>query len=283
MTRDHAGKHSEDWTGHDADHPDDGRLQAFLDHELPVDGLDAVERHLLHCTRCRARAAELEEYARAASGALGDLDPAGPPDTDAALWGVRRRRAARRTKRQRHRLAAAAVVLLFAGAGAAVALPGSPVRSWLAGGDEVGPTVEALEEDASGGAVSVAFREGRARVELHDLGSDVRVELRVIAGNRLQVEAPVDAVFETGPGRVRVSGGAETGRLRVEVPRDALLVELAVDGRVRATVQEGRVLVDGREVEAVSKPDGTSEATSDATSAGWIPVPRAPDAGEGGT
>lgn len=252
-------------------HPDEGRLQGYLDRELPLDGMEEVERHLLRCPPCQARLDELRAAAERVSRALGELDPPETPDVGAALWNVRRLRARRRSEAHRRRLAAAAVVLLFMGAGAAVALPGSPVRDWLAGSGDPPVAVESSEA-TSGAAVALALEEGRAVVHAEDLGAEVRVHVRVIPGSELRVEAPPGAAFRSGSGRIEVSGGDDEGVLRVEVPAEARLVQVRLDGETRVEFRDGTLRVDGRTVDAPPSREAGE----------WIPVMSAPGSPEGG-
>lgn len=229
------------------DHPDDGRLQAYLDRELTVDADDQVERHLLRCDECSRRVDDLEAMGAEVREALGLLDPEPPAELEGALWEIRRRRAQRRSSQHRQRLAAAAVVLLFAGAGAAVALPGSPVRSWLANGGE--PTVEPLQVEMAqeGAALTLPLDEGAARIAVTGIGPGALVEVRLTDLSEVEVEGPPEASFRTGAGMVEVSGA--DGPVRIRIPEVARDVEIQVEGRVAARYLEGRLLVDGEPVD----------------------------------
>lgn len=253
-------------------HPDDGRLQGYLDRELPLDGMEEVERHLLRCPPCQARLDELRAVADRVTRALDELDRAEASDVGAALWNVRRLRARRRSEAHRRRLAAAAVVLLFMGAGAAVALPGSPVRDWLAGSGEPPVAVEPSEAAAPGAALALALEGGQAVVQAEDLGAEVGVHVRVIPGSELRVEAPPGAAFRSGSGRIEVSGGADEGLLRVEIPAEARRVEVRLGGETRVEFRNGTLRVDGRVVDAPP-----SQETGE-----WIQVVSARGGPEGG-
>jgi anti-sigma factor RsiW len=252
------------------EHPDDGRLQSYLDRELTVDAHDQVERHLLRCDECSRRIDELEALGTEVRETLGLLDPEAPTELDGALWEIRRRRAQRRSNRHRQRLVAAAVVLLFAGAGAAVALPGSPVRSWLANGGE--PAVQPLQvETAQQGAVlRVALAQGAARVEMTGVGPDGFVEVQLTSRADVEVEGPPEASFRTGAGWVEVSGA--DGPVRIRIPEGAREVEIQVEGRVAARYLEGRLLV-GDEVVGPVPVEADDE---------WLRVHPAPGAPEEG-
>lgn len=244
------------------DHPGDGPLQTYLDRELDMEAAEAVERHLLRCPECQERLDELDHARETVSAALAELDPpAGETeDLDAARWEVRKRYAGRRGQVQRQRLATAAVVVLLLGAGVASAMPGSPIRDWLVGDEPAESAVEVVPEEA-GAALAVELENGEARVELRELGAGVTLEVRMHTDERLEVEAPVGARFETGAGWIRVSGGHEEGTMRIRIPEEAREVEVTVDGATRVELREGRLLVDGSEVEAAR------------AAGGWLPVP----------
>jgi hypothetical protein len=233
-------------------HPDDGQFQAFLDGELSLDRANVVERHLLRCPDCRERVAALQESESQVGKALRLLDPA--TDMDSARWEARRRWAARRSASYRKRLAAAAVAILFLGAGAAAAMPGSPVRAWLAGD---GPTPgSAVASEERGAAVSIGLVDGRARLELE---RGVRLELRAGTGERMLVEAPAGGAFDTGSGWVRVTGHGSEEPVRLELPGPPHGVEVRVGGDLRLEVVDGVMYVAG--TDGVRVPD-----------AEWLPV-----------
>lgn len=260
------------------DHPGDGRLQAYLDGELAMDAAEAVERHLLRCPPCQARLDDLRRAEEEVSEALTLLDGSSdrPGDREALLWELRRRSGLRRSGRHRERLAAAAVVVLLLGAGAAAAMPGSPVRDWLFGSDEGAPaslsTPEAVPSDP-GPALSLELQAGEARIEVEGFPSSVPIEVRTAARARAEVDAPVGASFQAGPGWVRVTGGSGEGILRIELPETARSVRIEVDGRPRAELSEGRLRVDGNPV---------GDETGDETGRGWTRIPHGTPGGDEG-
>lgn len=249
-------------------HPDDGRLQTYLDGELSFDGAEAVERHLLSCEPCRERVEVLRGREARAQAALAQLDRT--VDPEAALWRVRQARARQRSATRRRRLATAATVVLLLGAGAAAAMPGSPLRSWIAGDDEP-VRVETTEVETEGAALTFQLREGEGRVDAVGLGDEVQLWVRLAHQTEVHVAAPLGASFETGPGWARITGG-DRGVLRVELPMDARRVSLVVDDRRRVELREGVLEVDGRQV------DPRRAADDD----GWIRLPGAPDGWDGG-
>lgn len=230
-------------------HLEEGRLQAYLDGEL-ADARE-VEAHLDACPECRARVEELHRLGERADRALARLET-GRPDVEAALWEVRRRRAARRAGAHRRRLAAAAVVVLTLGAGAAAAMPGSPIRgwieAWLAPTEEPVPAAvpavdpAAVPEDAG---VLVDLVDGAVTVRFHGVPAGALLEVRFVEGARAGVYAPSAARFETAAGRVDVHLEGDGDVLRVELPRDAARAEVLVEGESVFRWAEGRTILPG--------------------------------------
>ncbi|MEX2531736.1 MAG: zf-HC2 domain-containing protein [Gemmatimonadota bacterium] len=213
-------------------HPDAGRLQAFIDGELSLDLAGVVERHVLRCPTCQERVAELQAAESRVGQALGLLEPV--QDLEAARWEARRRWAVRRSATHRKRLAAAAVALLFVGAGAAAAMPGSPIRAWL-GGDTPAPAA-AVATEARGAALAVGLVEGRGRVEL-DRG--VRLELRTGPDDRIRVAASSPGAFDTGAGWVRVTAHGTEAPVRLELPAVPHRIQVLVGGALRLEIRDG--------------------------------------------
>jgi anti-sigma factor RsiW len=114
-------------------HPDDGMIRALLDEEATGEK-DAARAHLATCPQCAETAAEQTADLQVLAEALTLLD------TDPPIQAARARILEEAHGRQRRvhgirrylpRVASFAVLIT---AGAAAALPGSPVRQWLADG-----------------------------------------------------------------------------------------------------------------------------------------------------
>ena len=220
-------------------HPAEGTLQAYLDGEIQSEPREAVYRHLDGCRECRDALAGLDAIAVATTrelAPLGAVDSSGSI-ADAARWEVRRAVARRRSHANRRRVAAAASVVLLVGAGWAAAMPGSPIRGWLAGGSPSEPAMES-DQQLTGAVttprtgVSVPSLEGRVSVSFDGVGQETWIEVRVALAQDTQVSAPVGARFETGAGQVNVDMGGLGGDLIVEFPDGATLAEILVDGRL---------------------------------------------------
>jgi hypothetical protein len=236
------------------EHMDPGRLQAWLDGELPPADETSVSNHLKGCPVCRDAVRDLEALGAAASGAISLLDPPSP-DLEAALWEVRRRRARARATSHRQRLGAAAVVVLLLGAGAAVAMPGSPLRSWIEGVSEaeMAPAPSHGTETATTSAlgVTVDLLNGSIVVIFHDVPEGMVLELEPVAEGRTGVYAPAASRFRTAPGRVEVTVSGPGDVLRVRIPDNAREAEIRVHDRVVARVAEGNLVLAGAASESV--------------------------------
>lgn len=105
-------------------HLDEGQLQAFLDDQLSGRDRAAAAEHLMACAACRAIHEELRRSQAVFSSTIPLLDGVEP----VAVPRVSRRRAFRLPVA----FARAAALVLFLAATAAAAVPGSPVREWVA-------------------------------------------------------------------------------------------------------------------------------------------------------
>jgi hypothetical protein len=154
-------------------------------------------------------------------------------------------------RRLRWTLSRAAGLILVTAAGAAAAIPGSPVRQWLteaftawSGGATPSATTDAASvaattEDAG---VRLAVESGPVRVVVEGLppGSEVRV--RLVPGSEAAVFAPVGSRFTSAERRIEAV--VTEGPVRVELPRAVVPASVEVNGRVylRNTLEGPNVL-----------------------------------------
>ncbi|MFO8174457.1 MAG: zf-HC2 domain-containing protein [Gemmatimonadota bacterium] len=226
-------------------HPDEGEIRALLDGEAGEASRE-LEAHLQQCSRCGAVARDQELAMAALSEALALVDVTPSPGR------LRRRIPRSRRNNEGFRLLArrylprAASVALFLTAGAAAALPGSPVRQWVIQGWEglspggaadsrnPAPIAEpmAATDEATGGpgmvGASLPVKAGGMTVRIRGVveGGEIRVIL--VEGAQVGVFAGEGARFRTEAGSLEVRGAP--GSVTVEVPRDAHEVEVLVDG-----------------------------------------------------
>jgi hypothetical protein len=145
---------------------------------------------------------------------------------------------------RRRRVAAAASIVLLVGAGAAWAVPGSPLRSWWEGlraGEpiastlapevaEVEPVPALVQDDPVGVGVPLVF--DRVDVSFEAVPEGAVLEVRIVDGERAWVEAPEGTSFEVeaATGTARAFVGSGSGRIRVELPRRATGSSVRVNG-----------------------------------------------------
>jgi hypothetical protein len=220
-------------------HPHDGTLQALLDEAVAPGEQEALSRHLRGCAACSRRLEELRWSLARALDLLPVLDRPAPA-------GAHRAFARRRTRASwGPALGRAAVLLLFAGT-AAAAVPGSPVRDWLADrwrdADADVPAEPGVEapvrapraEPRPFPSVSLLPAEGRMRVVLVRSAPGLRLRVVLTPDERVRVVALDGATgvrFRTRPDRIEVVDGGP-GEVRVEVPRDVRHFTLEVNGSI---------------------------------------------------
>ena len=228
-------------------HTNDGFLQAYLDDELEVDDLRAVESHLGGCRLCRGELRELRAAAEDFSGALLLLDrPAAVAAPRAHPIDVARPSRAWRGGRS-VLPRAAALVFLVAGAATAM-IPGSPLHDLLrpdprpaevaatsepAAATAPAPEPQVLREAAPEAGVSIDPVDGPLSVVLREVGSGLRIRALLTESRRLGVFASGDAAsarFDTSTGRIEVVG-LGSGDLRIEIPESAPSATVTIDGR----------------------------------------------------
>ena len=216
-----------------------------------------VRAHLDECATCSRTLSAVQARAEAIAQTLTALD--GPVEATAAKAGVRARvraagqRTPRRWARQHFGRAAA---LLLVTAGAAAALPGSPVRSLLrppAAEPEVPAPATTLSEsvpqspasDASG--ISIAVPEGLVDVVVRGASTGSEVLVTWTDEAAASVSAAPGSRFTYAAGRIEVD--ASRGTVRLELPRAATRVSLEVDGHLYLTGSPASLEVAGPSVE----------------------------------
>lgn len=236
-------------------HTDDGALQAFLDDELPARDRADVAEHLLGCDPCHARYESLTQANAlfAQSVSLLDVQAREPEQTFAFPLEASRRR---RTRAGAGSFIKAAVLVLAVAAAASAAVPGSPIRAWVAKALEpaAAPAVDPIpsERDVAQeppapapAGLSILPADGRLVVALNGLtGSSIR--LAATTDRRASVAvvgADRDPEFRTGAGRLEVRDGAG-GVVHVRLPLSVEGARLEVDGRLYAATRGGGLELD---------------------------------------
>jgi anti-sigma factor RsiW len=240
-------------------HATEGLLQAYLDDEVADAARAEIAGHLDACAACAAEAEALVAVNAQAHQALMMLDA--PVSASAALVSVRQRAAAAPARRGAGGLRgslsrAAGLVLLTVGA-ASAAIPGSPVRSWLAGawdrvsslfvGDRAVQVVETPvapppAEAAPEAYAAVALAEGQVRVLVSAPTGPATIRVRLVAGQRAAFQSTDTSVrFVSATGRLEITGlGA--GEATIDLPRSARLATVEIAGRTVVRAEDGRLL-----------------------------------------
>jgi hypothetical protein len=244
-------------------HVTEGQLQAYLDGEAVWSDGGRVQEHLRLCGECAAELAELRALNEVAASALSAIDVAAPAALPA--WRQVQRRAAARPRGLtvgRRALSRAAILLIAAAGVATAALPGSPVRRWIAEAvermagvlaPEQQPAVEPVLPIGTGqqAGISVAPSQGRVRVVLVAPAEGARVRVVLVDGSRATVWADeaAGARFSSTPGGRVEAHGVSGGEVVVELPRGALVATVEIDGEVVVTKEADALVARGVRVQ----------------------------------
>lgn len=214
-------------------HLDGGTVVAIRDGAL-VD-TDA-EEHLGDCSQCQSLLSDALRRSELIGASLAEMDTT--IDVAAAKAAVRERLDAHRDGAPRRagplprHMGRAAAILLVA-AGAAYAMPGSPVPGWLFDatpeGTIEGPAPVAVQEAPNEGGIEVNVPDGRIRVVVTGVTPGSTVEVIWTDGATARISAAAGSSFSFGDGRAEAT--VAPGPVRIELPRFAAAVSLEVDGR----------------------------------------------------
>ncbi|HJU90807.1 MAG TPA: zf-HC2 domain-containing protein [Gemmatimonadaceae bacterium] len=229
-------------------HLDAEQVQRLLHGELAPSAAARARAHLDSCAECLTRVSEAEHEETEVLDLLRALDHPVPRVSAASVLARSR---AHDSGRRWSRLAAG-VVLALVGAGAAYALPGSPVPDMLrravgwVGGREprVTPAPETLPTEAveqgiavaPGARFVIAFAapqpDGVAIVSLAD---SANVTVRASGG---------EATFASAIDRLAIGNEGSTAVFRIQIPRRAPHVEILIGGRRAFVKDAARVITD---------------------------------------
>jgi hypothetical protein len=148
---------------------------------------------------------------------------------------------------------AAGLLLVLGAAGAAYAMPGSPIRQWIRSAaawisrdDRVSPAPRQAEtpHGRAAGIAAVPGRNYLIAFQSPDLGGQARVSLT--DGGEVTVRAPSGAArFTSAADRLLIDNHSSGATFEIEIPRAAPRVEIRVAG-IRVFLKEGsRVLAEG--------------------------------------
>lgn len=258
-------------------HPDEGLIRAFLDGEA---GREAgrLRTHLDECAACSVVAEEQRRALATLRDALAllDVEPSGGRARERILRTASERR--RLAGQLRRSLPRAAAIIVFLAAGAAAAMPGSPVRQWaLAGfratfgsqGTSPSTPVESpglVPEAAPAGTetVGATLRATSEGLELRVVGLRPGALLRVslVEGDRAGIFAGEGTRFRTESRRMEAAD--PPGDVKVEIPVGAPDVRLFVNDQVYMRKIDEALEVPGPVLSRT--PDEIIFAPSDSTS-----------------
>ena len=229
-------------------HLDAEQIERLLSGELSEQRLRAQRDHLARCDACAEAYEEAARRDTEIAALLRRIDHT-PPRIDPA---VLQRRARRRVMRSR--LAAAGIVIFLA-VGAASAMPGSPIRSWISSmtgrGDEgtaLPGGVQATDSARIPSGVSVPATDGFELVfeTMQEAGL-----VTVILADEPEVSIRSDDAgvgYAIEPWGVRVMNGGSVASYQVVVPSEVQDFSIRVES---TTVFRKR----GRSIETSVKPD----------------------------
>jgi hypothetical protein len=232
-------------------HLDDEQLQRFFHRELEADVRRSAGDHLTTCAECRDRLSRLERDEKEVYRLLEAADSPAPAVTAKDIIVMA---GTRRSGRGRW---AAGILLAALVAGAAYALPGSPVRDWIrdarARVQRDRPTPKPTERPMPLMA-GLAVPPGDHLVIIFER-TYPRSNARVSLGewNEVRVRGPSGgATFGSEADTLRIGNRDSTATFEVEIPSEARHVEIRVAG-ARIFAKEGHRIVapgadDGDEV-----------------------------------
>lgn len=215
-------------------HIDEAWMQRFAHGELDPHEERTVRVHLSECEECAAGVHRIADEESEVDRLLAHLDHRPPAITAADVI------ASAPAAPTRAWLRAALVPFLLVGlAGAAFALPGSPLRTWVAGrasSDAPGPAGTEAEAGSAGVAgrdPSGLFAEpgpSLAIVFERPAPSSI-VVVSLFEGDVVEATAlDGSATFTSGQGSITISGG-DAHRFAVRIPQHAPRVEIRVGSR----------------------------------------------------
>lgn len=243
-------------------HLDEEQLQRLLHGELTADvGLE-TRNHVAQCGECRERLVNAERDERETFALLRQVDHP-LPVVDAAVLAARARGIGLVWGRW-----AAGILLFLGAAGAAYALPGSPVRewirsaaAWIAPEDRASPAPRQAETSTAR-AAGIAAAPGKNYVIVflsHDSAGQARVSLT--DGAEVTVRAPSGAArFTSAADRLLIDSRGSGAVFEIGIPRTAPRLEIRVAGKRVFLKQGERVAaphaadVEGRYVIDLSPP-----------------------------
>lgn len=192
--------------------------------------------HAEECSVCAEALARARQRAEDIAEILGSMTA--DVDVEAAKASVRARldelRAAERLRRRWIPSLGRAAALLLVAAGAAYALPGSPVRGWIESTQErltVDPPVAATsQERVDGSRIEVAVPDEGIHVGLRSVAPGAEVQVVWLDEPVARISAAAGSSYSFAEGRAEAVVTA--GDVRLEIFRGARAVSIEINGRM---------------------------------------------------
>ena len=230
-------------------HLDEEQVQRLLHGELPPQAASAVREHVAGCIDCRRRLAEAEREENEVHTLLHAVDDPAPPRISAEAVAARAQAPRVVPGPPVVDLAwlrrAAAILIVVGIAGAAYAVPGSPVREWVHAivermGGRPGPTPGPApgESPAIGAGISV-LPEQKLLILFQSAEGDGQVFVSLTDEPEVQVHAPTGAAsFTSSADQLLIAVQDPSATFEVEIPRSAPWVEIQT-GKGQIFLKEG--------------------------------------------
>lgn len=217
-------------------HLDDVSIDLLLSGELGESEAQRGLAHLAECDACSRRLATAREQDQEIGALLSLLDHPVPQLGSADV--MRRAR-----RRWRHAHAAAAGIALLVLAGAASAVPGSPLRTWLAGllGKPPETSAPPAPEQLVEAGVSVVPR-GEFELVFDALQEVGVIRIGLTDGPELAVRSVGGAPgYSVEPDQVRIDNAGSTADYEILLPRSARHVRIRIGDSVVFTMRDGSI------------------------------------------
>jgi hypothetical protein len=229
-------------------HLDEEQVQRLLHDE--VGSSEALLRdHVATCLDCRRQVAAAEKDEAEIEALLLQIDSMPPRvDVDRLIAAAGSRPVPAGSTVRRPRLAAG-ILLALAVAGAAYALPGSPVRGWIRqvvvslqsgeGQPEVPPEATRSADPGAGIAIDPGMS---LRIEFSGPTRNARARVTLTDANQVLVRSAAGAAtFTAEPERLGILVNRDSVLIEIEIPRTAPWVEIRVGGRSHFLKRGARV------------------------------------------
>lgn len=219
-------------------HLDEEPLERLRHGELPSQAEKSAREHVVGCPECSRRLVEAERDETEVHALLRVLDDPSPqirPEELAVRAGAAAADARRADLAWLRR--AAAILLAVGIAGAAYAIPGSPVRQWVQtivqkiSGQPGSPGVVPVPEGSQGGLSGIAVAPGKNLLILFkspEAGGQILVSL--IDGTEVQVRAPADAATFASRADQLLIDNRRAATFEIRIPNGAPRVEIQWGG-----------------------------------------------------